>query len=389
MTATTGTVGHHNVLSAQWSRDVDEDVIRSIGDVGNVHKLFSQVNTDDVRATEAEWIVEEHAQPFTTLSATPSDPDVDLVISVVEAAVFGIGDIAQHATSQETGRVADRDLVANTITLESRSRGDNAAANWASGDTLINLGSAKDDGDDLGEALTYQDVMYENPIQLYWERIEFDGTTVRLNEKRGIYGGDYVTRKRKAAMTRMLQQMDMNVLTAEAATSAGVASDSVRTHGGIRPHIDSANVTTMATATRANIENFLALRPDMRLGDGDLTIVTSDWMLAGFNRFADSTIQYKPGGKEVGFAISTIVTPFGRFNLMSNYNLSKISEYKGLALLINLAEIEKATLLPLTLYGGIGSGLVDKQTDAYMGQHTYKLGAPGHHGEINGVTAFS
>lgn len=388
MTTTTGTVGHHNILNAQWMRDVDDDVINSIGDKGAVHKFFSQVNTDDVKATEAEWIVTEHPQPFTTLSATPSDPDVDLVIAVADASVFNIGDIAQHAGSQETGRVADRDVVGQTITLESRSRGDNAAANWASGDTLVNLGSAKDDGDDLGEALTAQDVMYENPIQLYWERIEFDGTTVRLNEKRGIYGGDYVTRKRKDAMLRMLQQMDMNILTAEAATSAGVASDSVRTHGGVRPHIADENVDTIATLTRANFENFLALRPDLRMGDGDLTIICSDWGVAGMNRYADAHIDYKPGGKEVGFRIQRIVTPFGTFNLLPTYNFSKVTEYKGLFLLVSTNEIEKATLLPLTLYGDVGTGLVDKRTDAYMGQHTYKLGDPVHHGEINGVTAF-
>lgn len=389
MAATTGIVGKFNTIAAQWMRDVDEDVINSIGQKGAVHKFISKVNTDDVKATEAEWIVSEHPQPFTTLSATPSDPDVDLVISVADATVFNIGDILQHATSQETARIADRDLVGLTVTLESRSRGDNAAANWASGDTVINLGSAKDDGDDLGEALLAQDVFYENPIQLYWERIEFDGTMVRLNAKRGLYGGDYVTRKRKDVMLRMLQQMDMNILTAEAATSAGAGSDTVRTHGGVRPHIDSANVLTIATMTRSALENYLALRPDLRMGDGDLTIITSDWMVAGFNRFADAQIQYKPGGKEVGYAIQTIVTPFGRFNLLPTYNFSKVSEYKGLALFVNDSELEKATLLPLTLYGDVGTGLVDKVTDAYMGQHTYKLGDPIHHGETNGTTAFT
>lgn len=391
MAATTGTVGKHNTLSALWARDVDQDVIESIGEQGKVHKYFSQVKSDDVSATHAEWIVTEHQQPFTTLAATPGDPDVDLLVSVADATAFNIGDIAQHAASQETGRVADRDVTStpNTITLESRSRGDVAAANWASGDTLVNLGSAKDDGDDLGEAVIPADVMYSNPLQLYWERIEFNGTMVRLNEKRGIYGGDYVTRKRKQVMLKMLQQMDMNILTAEAAETAGVGSDTVRTHGGIRPHIDDANVNTMATFTRANFENFLALRPDLRMGDSDLTLVTSDWMAAGINRFADANIQYKPGGKSVGYRVSEIVTPFGTFKLLPTYNFSKVAEYKGLMLLVSDAEIEKATLLPLTLYGDIGQGTRDVRTDAYMAQHTYKLGDPGHHGEINGVTAFS
>ncbi len=74
---------------------------------------------------------------------------------------------------------------------------------------------------------------------------------------------------------------------------------------------------------------------------------------------------------------------------MPTYNFSKVTEYKGLFLLVNLSEIEKATLLPLTLYGDVGTGLTDKRTDAYMGQHSYKLGDPVHHGEINGVTAFA
>lgn len=387
--STTGTVGRHNTLAAQWARDVDQDVINSIGESGKVHKFFSKISSDDVSATVAEWIVTEHQQPFTTLSATPSAPTTDLVVSVADATVANIGDVMQHAGSQETARVADRDVVANTLTFESRSRGDVAAASWASGDTLVNLGSAKDDGDDLGEAVIEADVMYENPLQLYWERIEFNGTLVRLNEKKGIYGGDYVTRKRKQVMLKMLQMMDMNILTAEAAESAGVGSDTVRTHGGLRPHIDAANVSTIATLSRSTFENYLALRPDMRMGDGDLTVICSDWGAAGLNRFADAYIQYQPGGKSIGFRVAEIVTPFGTFKVMPTYNFSKVTEYKGLFLLVNDSEIEKATLLPLTLYGDVGTGLTDKRTDAYMAQHTYKLGDPGHHGEINGVTAFS
>ena len=391
MTVVTGTAGRHNILNALWERDVDQDVINSIGDEGKLHKHFSKITTGDVSATVTEWIVTEHQQPFTTVDGTMSDPNVDLVVPIADAGFANIGDIVQHASSQETARVADvdNDATPPTITLEARSRGDVAAADWDDTDTLINLGSAKDDGDDLGESVIPADVIYTNNLQLYWERIEFDGTTVRLNAKKGIYGGDYVRRKRHQVMVKMLQQMDQNILTAEAATSAGVGSASVRTHGGIRPHIDSANVDTIATLTRATFENFLALRPDLRMGAGDLTLICSDWMAAGMNRYADALIQYKPGGKEVGYAISTIVTPFGRFNLMPTYNFSKVTEYKGLMLLVSDDELERAQLLPLTLYGDVGTGLTDKVTDAYMAQHTYKLGDPVHHGEINGVTAFA
>lgn len=391
MSALTGTAGRHNILDAQWERDVDQDVINSIGDEGAVHKHFSQITTGDVSSTVAEWIVTEHQQPFTTVSGTMSNPDVDLVIPITDAGFANIGDIVQHATSQETARVADVDNNASpaTITLEARSRGDNAAANWADTDTLINLGSAKDDGDDLGEAVIPADVIYTNNLQLYWERIEFDGTTVRLNEKRGIYGGDYVTRKRKQVMVKMLQQMDQNILFAEAATSAGVGSTSVRTHGGIRPHIATENVDTLATLSRSVFENYLALRPDLRMGMGNLTIICSDWGVAGMNRYADATIQYKPGGKSVGYKIAEVVTPFGTFKLMPSYNMSKVAEYKGLFFLVTDEEVERAQLLPLTLYGDVGTKLTDKRTDAYMAQHTYKLGDPLHNGEINGVTAFA
>lgn len=387
---TTGTAGKHNTLQAQWARDIEDQFTDISGEEGKLTKVLSMATDDDVSATHAEWGVTRAVQPFTTIRAGFVASATALTIPVADGGVFIEDSIVLHP-SGETARVASVDNTegAETITLESRSRGAIPAATWAAGDTLMNQGTAKDDGDTLGQARISQDVIYENPVQIYWERVEFDGTTIAINERKGIYGGDYVARKRGQVLKTILQQMDINALFGEAATTAGVGANSVRTLGGVRNHIAAANVATIATLDRVALENYIANHPDLRMNGDDLLVVSSDQGAMGMNRYATPHLQVNSGGKRFGFRLTELVTPLGVTKLMPHYNLSRVPQFQGLFLILNQGSMRKAVLRKLKLYGDVNTGLVDVRTDAYLGQHTFKWGAPEEHGEINGVTAYA
>lgn len=391
-TINTGTAGVHNTLAAQFERDVEDKFSDLIGEEGKLTKLLSMTKDEDVISTVAEWGVTEHVPNYTTLSATPSSATTNLTWSVTEPKVFGVGDICMHE-SGETLRVqsVDYNATVDNITFEARSRGATAAASVASGDGVYNLGSAKDDGDDLGTQRITQDVMYENPVQLYWERVEFNGTEIAVNARKGIFGGDYVARKRGQVMRMMLEQMDFNAIFGEAAETAGVGSDTVRTLGGFRAHIATANKSTIATLSQSALENYVADRPNLRMGPNgdDLVVLCSDRGAVGLNSYSTQRIQAQPGGKTLGFALYEYVTPIGKITVMPHYQLSKTSDFNGLFFFLNRSEMTKAVLRPLKFYGDVDTGLVDVRTDAYLGQHSFKWGHPNHMGEINGVTAYA
>lgn len=385
-----GTAGKHNTLSALWVRDVEDKITDIIGEDGKLTKLLSMTKDNDVSATEAEWIVTNHVQPFTTVRTAPANGLTDLTITINNSGTFAPGDIVFHPAG-ETMRVASvvNTVGAASITFEARNRGGTGAVTIAITDQLINLGSAKDDGDTLGASRISQDVIFTNPVQIYFERVEFDGTTIAVNEKKGIYGGDFVARKRAQTLRRILQQMDLNALFGQAAYSAGVGPLSVRSLGGIRPHIAAANRATIATLTQAALEGFMATRPDMRRDSGDMLVIGSGVGMVGLNSYSTQRIQAQPGGKTMGFQLEKFVTPIGSLTVMEHYNLSRITALRGLLLFLCRDQLQKKVLRPLKLYGDVNTGLVDVRTDAFLGQHTFSWGAPECHGEINGTTAYA
>lgn len=388
-TVSKGAAGASNTLTAQWERDVESRVTDLHGEEGKFTKFLSMTSDGDVTSTVGEWVVTEMLPITTTVRTTPTNPTTDLVINVTDAKIFGPNDICQHEDG-ETCRVTDVDDDATpTITLESRSRGATAAASWASGDVLTNLGSAYDDGDDLETARITQDVIYENPVQLYWERVEFDGTFLAVNEKKGIYGGDYVQRKRKQKMTQMLQQMDVNAIDGEAAETDGVGTGTVRTLGGIREHIAAANTATIATLNQAALEGYTAARPDLVGGMEDILVLCSYAGAVGLNSYSTSRIQATPGGKTMGYDLKEYITPIGKMLVMPHYNFNRSTPMKGTFLFIRRDGLVKKVLRPLKMYGDVNVGTRDVRTDMYRGQHTFAWGHPSHSGEINGVTAYA
>lgn len=386
-----GAVGTYNTLQAQFERDVEEKFTDLIGEQGKLTKFLSMTSDGDVSADRKEWGVTEHPPNYTTVRGAISSPTTNVVIPVNDGGVWGIGDIVLHALSGETARVYDTDntVGAATVTLESRARGTTAAAAWASGDELYNLGSAKDQGDDLGEFRSTVEVLYQNPVQTYWERVEFTGQEIAINEKRGIYGGDYVKRKRAQTLTMMMEQMDIDALMGEAAFTNGIGTGTIPTLYGVRRHISSKNVSTIATLNQRALENYMAAHPNLRMGPDDLIVLCSDLGATGLNSYATERVRVTPGGKTLGYRLYEYITPVGTLTIMPHYQLSKGTAYAGLFMFLTKSELKKHVLRPLKFYGDIATGLKDRKVDSYLGAHTFSWGHPEHHGEINGVTAYA
>lgn len=388
---TRGTAGRSNTLLASWERDVEEKVAYLVGEEGKLTKFASLAGSKEAKSFKHEWIIAEHRPMLTTIAVTPVGPTTALTFEVTEDDLFDQGDSLLHE-SGETMRVASVTHGANpTVTVEARNRGGVdgfPAASLAMGDEIYNQGPAVDDGSDLGVAYITQDTILENPVQTYWRRIEFDNTTLAVNDKGGIYGGDFKARKRGEVMRELLQKMDQNAIHGEAAETAGVGSDTVRTLGGLRNFIESTERATIATLNKNALSTFAADQGFLN-GPEQKMVVCSYNGAVGLNRHADSAIQYRPGEKVIGYDLSEYVTPIGKMLVMPHYNLSLGTAWDGLFLFVPAQGFRKAVLRPWKLLGNINVGTKDVETDAYIGAHTYEFGHPRHYAEINGVTAYA
>lgn len=383
----TGAAGHDTLAAASWARDVDPYTTNLVGEAGKLTKLVDMMKGGrKPKSTTAEWIVHDEIDAFTAISAAPSNGLTDLTFTVTEPDFVGVGDVVMHEDG-ETSRVASK--TSTTITLEARSRGALPASTWADGDTLYNIGNASSDGSTIAAADHSVEVFYENYQQLFWKRIEVDGTTMRENAAKGIHGGDYIARLRKLKYNEVMRSADYALIFGEAAkTTDPTTGKPVRTMGGIREHIHSDNVDTTATLNQAALEAHAATKGLLE-GDDSRVMVCSNTGAVGINGYALSQIDYAPGGSEVGYRVKRYTLPMGDLVVCPHYNLSKGGDFNGLFLFLNVESIERRAMLPLKLHGDINTGLVDVRTDAYMGQWSYVYGHPKHHSEINGVTAYA
>lgn len=387
-TMTRGTAGRANMLTAAWERDIEEKVAYLVGEEGKLTKFSSLGGSKEAKSFKHEWMGAEHRPMLTTIAVTPANPTTDTTWEVVDDNLADVGDVIVHE-SGETFRIqAVTHGLHPTWTVEERSRGDNGAATLALGDELYNMGPAQDDGSDLGVAYITQDVFYENPVQTYWRRIEFDNTTLAVNSKGGIYGGDFKARKRGEVMRELLQKMDMNAIHGEAAETAGVGGDTVRTLGGLRNFIEATERSTIATLNKNALATFAADKGFMHGGDRKMVICSYNGA-EGLAQHATGNIQYQPGGKKVGFQLKEYVTTIGEMTIMPHYNLSLGTAWDGLYLFVPEGAFRKAVLRPFKLLGNINVGTKDVETDAYIGAHTFEFGHPRHYAEINGTTAWS
>lgn len=392
MAIVTGTANVHNTVSAQLERDIENDVISVFAEEGKLSRFIQMTNEGKAMGTTVEWITSEHPASFTTIRVTNNSSA--LTIELTDPGIFNVGDIIMHQVSGETARVSavNHHPTTPTVTLESRSRGDNAAATWTAADYVFNLGGAKDDGDDVSEAQITTETIYTNYVQTYFKSVDFTGTQIQLNKNGMIYGGDFIERKRRQTLLNIMEQHDQNALFGEAALSAGVGSETVRTLGGLRSHIASANTATIATLTESAFQNYMAQRPKLRMGKGgdSLTLICSDQGAVGLNTWTASKIQLDAGKSEYGFAMAKYVTPIGTVNIMPHYLLSKAGTgWNGLFFFINPSEMEKKVFRPMTTYIDINTGRSDTKQDGFLGAHSFAWGHPDHLGEINGVTAYS
>lgn len=384
MAISAGPAGASNILSALYDVDFEPIVPLLVGEEGKLAKFLMELGgEEDLAARQVEWAYSEAIDSVDTIAATPANPTTVLTIQVTTIGKWKPNHSVLHAASGETLIIESVDSASSTVTFFERSRGDNVAASFASGDELVRMGTAQPDGSSIGEARMQQDVWASNKVQLFWENVDFDGTTVAINRKRGLRGGDFVARKRREKLLQVLRDIDYAHMFGES-----VESTDRRTMGGIVNFIASTETATIAALTELAFEQHLESKGLLHGPEKKLAI-TSAWVAGGLNRVASNKLQTTVGGKKYGYDLRTWQTPQGELKIMPHYNLSTVTALRGKIIMLDTANIHRAVLRPLKLYVDIDAGTRDATMDAWLGQMTAAWGHPRHHSYIKGITSFS
>lgn len=383
-TISVGAAGKGNILSALYDVDFDPVIPLLVMEEGKFTRFLQQIGEpEDLMAVKAEWGYSEARDAVDTVATVATA--ADLSVHVTNIGQWGPNDAIMHAASGETSVVESVNHATSRVQLTERSRGQTAAAAFAQGDSLINLGPAYPDGASITEARMVVDQTAENYVQLFWENVEFDGTTLAINAKKGLRGGNYESRKRKETLLNFMRRMDYAHLFGEAVDN-GVH----RTMGGLWNFVAATESATIPSLTDIAFDNHLEQKGLLH-GSDNKVLVTSNYIHMGLNRQVQGRMHVTTnvGGSKAGYKLKTLETPMGDITILPHYNFSVVPEFKGRGLLMDKASVQRAVLRPMKLFVDIETGTKDVRMDAWMAQVTAKWGHPRNHSKFQGVNAFT
>jgi hypothetical protein len=381
MAITLGAQGESTVLNALYDVDFDPIVPFLVGEEGKLAKFLMRLGGEEsLMETFARWAYTQAIDSVDTVAVAPASTAA-LSFTVSTPGAWEPYAVVLHAPSKETLVIDTVDNSTGVVTVFGRARGVAAAA-WSPGDELIRMGTAYPPGSSINQARSFQEVSVDNYAQIFWEPVEIDNTTIAINQKKGLHGGDFVARERKKKYLQFMRDMDY------AHTFGESSNSSVRTMGGINPFVASTETATIATLSEANFENHLATK-GLIDGSEKKLMLTSAFVATGLNQYATTKLQTSVGGTKYGYKLSTYSNALGELTVMPHYNFSKSTALKGTSIIIDLTNVQRAVLRPMKLYADIEVGTRDVRMDAWLAECTAKWGHPRHHSKILGTTAFA
>jgi hypothetical protein len=381
-TETVGALTTSTTLSALFEVDFWDKVPILQGEKGKLAKFLMKLGQEDIAAKKIDYAYAQILQTIDTVVTGTTSSGLSFVVSHINR--WAPNDVVLFPDgNNETAVIQAVDTATSTVTLYARQRGVRPAAAIVAGNELINQGQAYDEGATVVEPRMVQDTPASNYVQLFWQPVSFTGTQIAINNKGGMYGGDYVKRKRNEKMIEHLQKQDHALMWGESAQTGDR-----RTMGGIDSIIDATKTSTIATMARNDFEQFLEEKA-LREGDADnMVFLTSYFMARGMNRWGTDVIRTNTGGTEFGYRMDTYLTQFGDMKLMPHYNFLA-QAHKGIGFAINLTDIAICTLRKMKLYVDIDVGTKDVKMDAFLTEQTARWGHPLHHSKSKGTTAFA
>lgn len=378
-TVVNGMVSTTDVLAARLVADVSSKIHLLEDEKISLTKLLSRLPKKPAGNTTAQWQTDELAPKVDTLDEALDNSET--AIDVGDGNLWQPNDVMKVTTTGETMIVSS--VSADTVTVSARSNGTTAATSAASGDQIINLGSAFAEGaglrisasDDTIINKYVKTVMKDNECQIWRDTVALSRTEMQVDQ----YGGkDHDHQLKKTAIEHC---RNMNL-----AAYHGEKSTTRRTAGGIAEFVASANVDTTATLTESAFNS--ALETMFRYGSGSdrKVLFCSRTVAAIISDWAAQVQRVAPGDSKFGVNIVQYQSPHGMIDIVTDHALEGPT-YKKYAVLVDPKEIKLRPIQDTVLLVDRQLPDVDGKVDEYLTEATFEWGQDNFHGLFNAITS--
>lgn len=288
----------------------------------------------------------------TTVVVDSSDPSSsDLTLNYGTAKHLKAGDLllvtpATDSATYNNEIIRVTGVVSDTTFTVSRGAAGTTAAAIADDLFLLLVGSAYSEGSGVPEATSRNPVKFFNYTQIFKESYELTGTADKTTARTGSpWSND---KKRKAF--DHARAIEMSFIFGQRSESTGTNGKPLRTTGGIRSFIPSANQFVYSSAaTGATLIDHIAPCFDFDTGAGDTRIAfAGNTAITEISKIIAATTNVKMElGKVVtqwGLDFQELVLPRGRIMLKSHPLMSRDTRYRSSMLVLDFDSIRYVAL---------------------------------------------
>lgn len=296
-----------SIAEARQVIDVSKQIGLYVKDAAPFSVILQRARRKPVTSWKFQWYDDDVLPYWTQIKTSEADVD-ETSIDVVDATIFGVGDLVKVARTGEVMRVtAITD--ADTIVVV-RAHGTTAAAALLKDDWIVNLGGAFAEMVDAPAAIMDQPTVRENVTQIIRTSIKGSGTSeaIRLHT-----AGDERNRQRQKKALEHQLKIERALLYGE--KNDGSQNGTIRSTAGVLSHITTNVVDVNGILTEAGFNEFAEVAFSSTASSPTKLLCFAPKIGSIINQFAASKIQTASGDESYGLRLKKIDTFHGTFLL--------------------------------------------------------------------------
>lgn len=368
-----------DVLSQRKVVDMSNKIHLLEDSEDSLTKLLSRLPKKPAYNTTVQWMTDELVPKSTTLAEDIDGSETGVDVASGTGVYFQINDIVKVPITGETMLVTG--VSTDTLTVTRSWGATSASAAAVSGDEIVNLGPAFNEGahlrtsdsDDTPLARTVQETQNVDYTQIFRHAVGLTRSETQIK----MYGGADRAYQRRKKMLEHVRDMNLSLHHGEKQEST-----LRRSLGGI---LEFVSTNSFATSTLTESQFNTDLRSLFRYGNGSQRLFLCSRAIAGYiSEWAQQVQRVEPGESKFGVAITKYQSPHGVVNIVTDHALEGTT-WNKYAEGIDTSCIALRPLQDTILRVDVQDKDVDGVLDEYLTETAFEKGNEKFHGKWTAV----
>lgn len=301
-------------------------------------------------------------------------------LTVSNGTYHRVGDLIFNPATGEIVRVTA--VATNDLTITRAWAGSDTAI--ASGQNLLNLGAAEEEGDNAPAAKHTITTKKSNYTEIKKETVHLSRTLDQVN----LYGGKERARQRRKAGARHARDWEQTLIWGKKVEDTSTGTNPIRSAGGLNEHIttNELDVSSTGVLAESDFRDFVGdvFRYKVDGGGGKKVLIASRAVIDTMESWGASKLETMPGGTKYGFQIRTYVSTYGSLDVV--YHPLLEVGVDGYGFIVDMAGVMCRPLQRTKLMTNIHDPDEDGYRDMYLTEQSFSFINEKAFGRIKGVS---